>query len=168
MTNKMYNSYRDPPHTPSPFSRKAWREFEPIAKVSRSAALRRLQKGWTILEAVTTPPVTQDQTDNIIAFLKKTQMESRETIAKAINKSSSTTLKFLESLVAEGKIFRSVGKTIKNRPIYFYSLTDNLTPAPPKEWDIDEEKNWKPKPYVNPIRQRALDDLEKLKKIKQK
>jgi len=145
-----------------------WKEHKHLAKVSRSAALRRVQNGWSIFDAITMPPHTKDQSDNIIAFLEKHPLAPREIIADAINKSGSTTLKFLESLEAAGKIYKSVGKTTKNRPIYFYSLANNLTHEPEEAWDIDAERNWKSKPFVNPIRQRALDDLEKLKKMKQK
>jgi len=164
----MYVTYRDPPHTASPFTRKIWEEHKHLAKVSRATALRRVQKGWSILDAITTPPVTEDQSDSILAFLEKHPLSSRETVAKAIKKSSSTTLKFLESLERDGRVYKTIGKTAKNRPIYFYGIAGESTAEPIEVFDIEEEKNWKPKTFVNKIRQRALDDLEKLKKMKQK
>lgn len=145
-----------------------WREHKHLAKVTLSAAIRRVQRGWTLLDAITTPVAVEDHSDNILEFLKKYPVSSRASVATAINKSSTVTLKFLESLLAAGKIYRTVGTTSKNRPVYFYGVADEAAPELSEVFDIEAEKNWKAKPFVNPIRQRALDDLEKLKKMKQK
>jgi hypothetical protein len=130
--------------------------------------MRRIEKGWSILDAITTPPVTEDQSDNIIEFLEKNPLSSREVISAAIKKAGTTTLRFLELLERAGRVYKTIGKTVKNRPIYFYGVADGTIHEQSEVYDIEAEKHWKPKPYVNPIRQRALDDLEKLKKMKQK
>lgn len=163
------------PTKESPYSRQkalipvaVWRDHKHLAKVSRSAAMHRVRAGWTILDAITMPPRTEDQSSNIVEFLRTHPLAPRDAIAEAIKKSGSTTLKFLESLLNSGKIYKTVGKTSKNRPIYFYSVAGEVTPEPSEVFDIEAEKHWKPKPYINKIRQRALDDAEYLRKQRMK
>ena len=167
---KVYLAPKEPPYSRQkallPIA--VWREYKHLAKVSRSATIHRIRKGWSIIDAITTPSVTEDQSDNILAFLEKHPLSSRETISAAINKAGTTTLRFLELLERAGRVYKTIGKTVKNRPIYFYGVADEAAPEPSEVFDIEAEKHWKAKPYVNKIRQRALDDAEYLRKQRMK
>jgi predicted ArsR family transcriptional regulator len=85
---------------------------------------------------------------------------TRAEIAEAIGVNPITLVKHLNNLMERGAL-----KRVREGMTYYYFLSHADIPKKKKRRNED---NYEMKPYVNPIRQRALDDLEKLKKMKQK
>jgi len=146
----MYKTFHDPPPLPSRLTRSVWRQYEHLAQVSRSAAIHRVKKGWDVFAAITTPHSNADRTEKILEFLSSHPLSTRDQIAKGVGCHRTAIYEYMKTLQAEGKVYKSIGKTSKNRPVYFWSLS-SIPDIP-----LEDEEDWTPKPFINPIRRRIL------------
>lgn len=148
-----YTTHTDRARTASRLTRTVWEANKHRAAVSRTAALRRVQRGWTIDEAITTPKANAGRTAMVLAFLATCPQATRDEIAAAVGRHRTALRDTLNLLIASGAVARSTGTTIKNRPVFFYRRT--TTPDTPSELlEDDDEPVYRP--YIHSIRRRIL------------
>jgi len=149
-----YTMYKDPPRTTSRLTRAVWDEYKHVAQVSRTAALRRVQRGWTLTEAILTPKTNAGRTTTIRTFLAAHPQATRDQIAAAVGRHRTAIRDSLNLLIEAGEVVRSAGLTTKNRPVFFYRLT--TMPDVPVDLPDDDDEEPVYRPYIHPIRRRIL------------
>ena len=149
-----YVTYRD--------TKEQWATIKDRAIVSRSLVRYRMRHGWTLERALTTPKlVSRDCSADLYALIVATPGITIDAIRAALpDLSRQMVQRGMRAIIATGAVTRArviAASGMGPRRLYGHFASPALAQAVRETAAVDvADEQWTPRPYVNPIRARAL------------